>query len=266
MGNVVFVGAGPGDPELLTVKALRALERADVVLYDSLVGPAIVDELPRDAELIPCGKDRFPAKTRQARINELLAARAEAGQAVVRLKGGDPTLFGRLGEEIAHLQAHGVPYEVVPGVTAATAASAIAGIPLTHRDMAGGVTLISGHQAPDKQMDPPTWRALVARRHTLVVYMGVARLGRISEALLMHGLGADTPVAIVERATLPDQRVTVNRLDEIEETAKRADVQPPALIVVGEVVSRSKVQSPRSKADFGHRTLDFGRMVDREAT
>ncbi|MFB6273065.1 MAG: uroporphyrinogen-III C-methyltransferase [Salinibacter sp.] len=236
-GSVVFVGAGPGDPELLTLKAYRAIERADVVLYDSLVGTAIIDDLPNETELIPCGKDRFSAKTRQARINELLVERARAGQAVVRLKGGDPTLFGRLGEEIGRLQNHGIPYEVVPGVTAATGASAAIGLSLTHRDLAGGVTLISGHQAPDKQVDPPTWRALVERQHTLVIYMGVARLGRISETLLMHGMAAETPVAIVERATLPDQSLTVDRLDRIVDAANEADVQSPALILVGQIVS-----------------------------
>jgi len=235
---VHIVGAGPGDPELLTLKAHRLLESADVVLYDSLVGERIVDELPGDAELIPIGKDILPAPTRQTEINRLLIENAKLGRAVVRLKGGDPTIFGRLAEEIDVLLEHGIPFEVVPGISSATAASSALGLSLTHREFASSVTFLTGHQALDKPQDLIRWKNLVLSGSTLVIYMGVAQLERISDALQAHGMSANMPVAIVERVSLDDERWVTSRLDMVAEKAELLGVKSPAIILVGQVVSQ----------------------------
>jgi uroporphyrin-III C-methyltransferase/precorrin-2 dehydrogenase/sirohydrochlorin ferrochelatase len=226
-GFVALVGAGPGDPDLLTLRALRLIRHAEVIVYDTLVGPAIAAALPQTAERIAC-----PAGAgRQDDIHRLLAARALAGRSVVRLKGGDPTVFGRLGEEIDYLRARGIPFEVVPGVTAATAAAAAAGLPLTRRNVAEGVALVSGQRADGAL---PRWlRDLGPRGMTLAIYMGAARLPQLAAALQGEGWAACLPAVVVERASLPEQRIRVGRLGNLDAEAVRA----PALTLVGEALA-----------------------------
>lgn len=236
-GRVFLVGAGPGDPDLLTLKALQAMQRADVVLHDALIGPEILDYVRRDAERIPVGKRKGVHSLSQEAINDLILAHARAGRTVVRLKGGDPFLFGRGGEEQEACRAAGVPVEVVPGVTAALGAGAAAGLPLTHRADAQTLSIVTGTfkgGAPDLD-----WAALARPGQTVVVYMGVGTAGRIADALIAHGAPADRPAAVIENATLPSQRVLTGRLDGLARLIEGAQVTGPALLVIGEVVRRA---------------------------
>jgi uroporphyrin-III C-methyltransferase len=233
-GRVYLVGSGPGDPELLTVKARRLLQEADVVLHDKLPGPEILAFIPAEKREDVGKRAHGPGKS-QAEINERLVELAQAGETVVRLKGGDPTVFGRGGEEMAHLAAHGVPFEVVPGVSSAVAAPAVAGIPVTHRDLASSVSIVTGHEDPTKEESAVDWEALAATGGTIVVLMGVGRLGEYADALLGAGLAADTPVAMVERATWPGQQVATGTLGDAEAVRERAGIEPPATTIVGEV-------------------------------
>jgi uroporphyrin-III C-methyltransferase/precorrin-2 dehydrogenase/sirohydrochlorin ferrochelatase len=233
-GFVSLVGAGPGDPELLTLRALRVMQRANVVLYDHLVAPALVDLARRDAERIYVGKEKDNHALAQDEINALMVRLAREGKRVVRLKGGDPFIFGRGGEEIDSLAAQGIAFEVVPGVTAAAGAASYAGIPLTHRDYAHACVFVTGHLKDGAaQLD---WTSLVRPRQTIVVYMGVSGLAAICAGLVEHGLAGSTPAAVVEKATLPGQRVVEGRLGTLAEQALLAGVRPPALLIVGEVV------------------------------
>ncbi len=240
-GIVHIVGAGPGDPDLLTLAALRLLQQADVVVYDRLVGPAILDFARRDAERIYVGKAKGRHAKTQAEINALLAAKAAEGRRVVRLKGGDPFVFGRGGEELGHLRAAGVEVAVVPGITAAAGCAAAAGIPLTHRDHAGAVTFVTGQTgdgAPEAD-----WRALAQAGkagQTIVVYMGVAAAGRVALRLTAAGLDPATPVAVVENGTLPAQRVATGRLDGLAALLIEHGIEAPALIVIGTVAGFAK--------------------------
>ena len=234
-GHVDIVGAGPGDPELLTVKALRAMQDADLVVYDRLIGDRILDLVRRDAERIYVGKARSDHAVPQDQINDLLVAQARAGRRVVRLKGGDPFVFGRGGEELERLRAAGVSAAVIPGITAATGCAASAGLPLTHRDHASAVTFVTGHGVngePDVD-----WAALSGSRHTLVVYMGVSRAGSLAAQLIEHGRAPETPVAIIENGTRPEERVIVGTLATIPSLLRTAQVGAPALIVIGEVAA-----------------------------
>jgi uroporphyrin-III C-methyltransferase/precorrin-2 dehydrogenase/sirohydrochlorin ferrochelatase len=233
-GFVSLVGAGPGDPELLTLRALRVMQRANVVLYDHLVAPALVDLARRDAERIYVGKEKDNHALAQDEINALMVRLALAGKRVVRLKGGDPFIFGRGGEEIDSLAAQGIAFEVVPGVTAAAGAASYAGIPLTHRDYAHACVFVTGHLKDGAaQLD---WASLVRPRQTIVVYMGVSGLAAICAGLVEHGLAGSMPAALVEKATLPGQRVVEGTLGTLAEKALLAGVRPPALLIVGEVV------------------------------
>jgi uroporphyrin-III C-methyltransferase / precorrin-2 dehydrogenase / sirohydrochlorin ferrochelatase len=234
-GSVVLVGAGPGDPGLLTLNALRALQEADVILHDRLVSDAVLALARRDAGRIPVGKAAGAHSVPQARINELLVEHALAGRRVVRLKGGDPFVFGRGGEELEALARHGIPFEVVPGITAAIGCAAYTGIPLTHRDHAQSVRFVTAHCG--ESVDALDWASLAQPRQTLALYMGVAALGRIREGLLAHGREPTTPVAIVENGTRPDQRVTLATLATLEDVARRGEIQSPALLIVGEVAA-----------------------------
>lgn len=236
VGSVVLVGAGPGDPGLLTLKALRALNEADVILYDKLVSDEVMSLARRDADRIAVGKQ--PGEDHhatQVRIHALLVEHAQAGKRVVRLKGGDPFIFGRGGEELEHLRAHGVRYEVVPGVTAAMACAAYAGIPLTHRAYAQSLHLATAHGAADA--DTIDWKALARERQTLAFYMGVAQLDTLSRQLIEHGRDAATPVAIVENGSRPEQRVLATTLGELPGAAGRHELRSPALLIVGEVAA-----------------------------
>jgi uroporphyrin-III C-methyltransferase / precorrin-2 dehydrogenase / sirohydrochlorin ferrochelatase len=233
LGEVYLIGAGPGDPDLLTLRALQLLQQADVVLYDRLVPEAVLDRARREAQRVFVGKQPGESST-QERINRLLIEHARQGLRVARLKGGDPLIFGRGGEEIEVLAAHGIPYIVVPGVTAALGAAAAAGIPLTHRQASQSVTFVTGHVLDDDTLD---WRRLASAHQTVVFYMGVAQLERIADKLRTAGSAADLPIALVERATLPDQRVLRGTLSTIADVATAAGVKPPALLIVGEVAA-----------------------------
>lgn len=235
-GKVYLVGSGPGDPELLTIKAKRLIESAEVILYDQLPGKAILNMLPESAERIDVGKYAGKHKLSQWQINELLVNRAKEGHIVVRLKGGDPYLFGRGGEEAQALAREGVEVEVVPGITSAIAVPAYAGIPVTHRDYASMVTFITGHEDPTKEDTALDWEVLARFPGTLVILMGVSTLPRNVKELIKHGKSIDTLVAVIERGTRPDQRVTIGTLADIVGLCKQRKVKAPAVTVIGDVV------------------------------
>ncbi len=232
-GEVALVGAGPGDSGLMTLRGLQLMQQADVVLFDNLVSQEILDLVRRDAERIGVGKRCGAHSMPQEEINRLLIHHARQGKRVVRLKGGDPFIFGRGGEELQAVAAAGIPFQVVPGVTAAAGAAAYAGIPLTHRDYAQSVTFITGHQRQDGE--PPDWPALARGHQTLAIYMGVVNAAHISRQLIKHGRSPLTPVAVIGRGTRPDQQVFTGTLDRLDALAQQAPA--PALLVIGEVVS-----------------------------
>ena len=233
-GIVHLVGAGPGDPDLLTLRAARLMREAEVVVYDYLVSDAILEFLNPRAERIYAGKQQGCHALSQDEINALLVALAQRGKRVLRLKGGDPFVFGRGGEEAEFCAQHGVRFEVVPGVTSASGAASYAGIPLTHRDHARAVVFVTGHlKNGSSDLD---WPMLARPRQTVVIYMGVTRLAEICGELVAHGLDPATPAAVIERATTPKQRVVTGTVATLPAIAKAAGVKPPALIVVGEVV------------------------------
>jgi uroporphyrin-III C-methyltransferase / precorrin-2 dehydrogenase / sirohydrochlorin ferrochelatase len=234
-GEVYLVGAGPGDPDLLTFRALRLMQKADVVVYDRLVSPEILELVRRDAEKIYVGKAKSKHTVPQGEINDLLANEALAGKRVVRLKGGDPFIFGRGGEEIETLVAKGVSFQVVPGITAASGAASYAGIPLTHRDHAKSVVFATGH-LQDNTINL-NWKGLAQPDQTIVFYMGLTGLAIICEELVKHGLPETTPIAMVQSATTPQQKVITGTFADIKMKAVAAGIEPPALIIVGSVVS-----------------------------
>ena len=233
-GTVYLVGSGPGDPELLTVKAARLLEEADVVLHDKLPGPEILDSIPEDRRE-DVGKRAGGERTEQADINARMVELAEDGKDVVRLKGGDPFVFGRGGEEMVYLAEHGVPFEVVPGVTSAVAAPAAADVPVTHREHASSVSFVTGHEDPTKSDSAVDWRALAATGGTIVVLMGVGKLPEYTRELLDAGMAPDTPLALIEKGTRPGQRVAHGTLDTIVDVRDDAGIEPPAVTVIGGV-------------------------------
>lgn len=241
-GLVSLVGAGPGDPELLTLKALRLLQEADYIVHDRLVSDAILDLSRRDATRIDVGKESSRHTLPQSEINALLAKLALEGHTVVRLKGGDPFLFGRGGEEIETLMQQGLSFQVVPGISAANGCAAYAGIPLTHRDHAHSVLFVTGHFKEGGGSDV-NWRELIAPNRTVVIYMGLQAMPAIRQELLKSGVDPELPVALVEEGTLNAQRVVVSTLEGLEEAARSAAIRPPALIIIGTVVQlREKLE------------------------
>jgi len=238
-GSVVLVGGGPGDPDLLTLRGMRALYDADVVITDRLGPTGLLDRLAAEVEVVDVGKTPGGHAAEQAEINALIVARAKAGQRVVRLKGGDSFVLGRGSEEVDACLAAGLTVEVVPGITSATASAALAGIALTERGTTQQFTVASGHVPPGDDRSTVDWSCLAAGNGTLVLLMAVANLGAISAALIDGGRSADTPVAIVENASLPGQRVVRCRLGDVGEAATRESVVPPAVVIVGDVVRLS---------------------------
>ena len=253
-GKVFLIGAGPGDPGLLTLKGKRCLEEADVVVYDALANPRLLQHARSDAELVYVGKRAARHTLPQEEIGRLLVERARAGKVVARLKGGDPFIFGRGGEEAEDLVAAGIPFEVIPGVTAAVAAPAYAGIPLTHRDFTSTVAFVTGHEDPTKDATGIAWDKLATGIGTLVFFMGVSQLPEIVGRLLQHGRSPDTPAAVIRWGTRAEQEVVTGPLRDLPEKCR--GMKPPALIVVGEVVTlREKLRWFEAKPLFGKRIL-----------
>lgn len=256
LGKVYLVGAGPGDPDLLTFRALRLMQQADVVVYDRLVAPALVALCRKDADRIYVGKERDQHALKQDEINRLLIDLAQKGKRVLRLKGGDPFIFGRGGEEIDQLSESGINFQIVPGITAASGCAAYAGIPLTHRDHAQQCIFVTGHMKDGKLTLP--WTTLIQPQQTIVVYMGLHSLPEFTEKLIEFGLASTTPIAIIERGTTPQQRVIVSTVSQVVTAVTQAEISSPALAIVGDVVNLRKryswfesqigrlTQSPRS--------------------
>lgn len=244
-GKVYLVGAGPGDPKLITVKGMECLQQADVVVYDRLANPALLEYAPTHAERIFCGKYPDNHTMRQEAINQLLAEKALGGLTVVRLKGGDPSVFGRVGEEAEHLARFGIPFEIVPGVTAGIAAPAYAGIPVTHREYGSSFAVVTGHLREEKpEQAVEKWRALAQGIDTVAFYMGIGNLPMIRKQLIEHGKDPKTPVAVIAWGTLPEQATVTGTLEDIEQRlADNPQITNPAIILVGDVVRlREKIQ------------------------
>ena len=255
-GKVILVGAGPGDPGLITVKGMRALEQAQVVVYDRLVDPALLQAVPDAAERIFVGKARGRAQLTQTEINHLLVDKASQGFTVVRLKGGDPFVFGRGGEEALELKANGLPFEIVPGITSAIAGPAYAGLPLTHRGISTTFTVVSGSEDPSKAESTVPWEILAKNGGTLVVLMGWASLEKILATLQQEGLPATTPVALVQWATWSEQQTVTGNIANILDLGKEAGLTPPVITVIGEVVNlREELAWFDKRALFGKRVL-----------
>ena len=254
-GKVYLVGAGPGDPGLLTLKAKECLSQADVVVYDYLANETFLEYADHETELIYAGKKGGSHTMNQKEINSLLVKKAKEGLTVVRLKGGDPFIFGRGGEEVQDLVKAGVSFEVVPGVTSAIAVPAYAGIPLTHRDYNSTVTFVTGHEDPTKKESDIAWDALARSRGTLVFLMGVGNLPRIVENLMEHGRSPETPVAIIQNGTVPEQKTLVGKLQDITEQAQSEGLKPPAVIVVGDIVNL------RKELDWFEKRPLFGKRI-----
>lgn len=240
-GTVYLVGAGPGDPGLMTVRGLELLRRAEVVVFDSLVGEEVLREAPSTAEMLDVGKRGGRHKAEQSEINELLLEKAMQGRMVVRLKGGDPFLFGRGGEEAEHLRGHGVEVHVVPGVSASIAVPALAGVPVTHRTLSSSVTIITGHEGEHKEEEWLDWAALARGGGTLVIMMGMSNLGRNMARLMAGGVKDHVPVAVIQDGSSPSQRIVISSVGRAEEDCRREGLGAPAVIVVGKVVDLHSV-------------------------
>jgi len=236
-GEVALVGSGPGDVELLTLRALRFIEQADITIYDRLVSDDILALLPENSEKLYVGKEQAKHCVPQDKINQLLLEHAKSGKRVLRLKGGDPFIFGRGGEEAEYLLSNGVSCHICPGITAASGCTSYAGIPLTHRGVAQGCTFITGHMQNNGQLDLP-WQSLASPTQTVVFYMGINTLEKITEQLIKHGRSAKTPAALIRKGTQKEQQVFRGDLSELSQLVKTHNITPPTLIVIGEVVAQ----------------------------
>ncbi|MEX1029575.1 MAG: uroporphyrinogen-III C-methyltransferase [Paenibacillaceae bacterium] len=256
IGKVYLVGAGPGDPKLITVRGMEALERADVVVYDRLASPRLLQRLKPGAEKIYVGKRTDRHTMKQDDINQLLVDLALQGKVVTRLKGGDPTIFGRVGEEAELLVEHGIEFEIVPGVTSATAVPAYAGIPVTHRDYASSIAIVTGHENPEKLDMNIKWDKLTPATDTMIFLMGIAKIEYIRDQLILHGKAPETPVALIRWGTRVNQQTLIGTLANIAEKVEEMNFKPPAVILVGEVVKlREKLNWYEKKPLFGRRVL-----------
>lgn len=253
--RVFLVGAGPGDPDLLTVRALRVLQEAEIVVYDRLVSDGVLALVPVEAERIFAGKASRKHIMPQETINEVLVTQARSGRRVVRLKGGDPFIFGRGSEEALHLAQHGIPFEIVPGITASMGCAAYAGIPLTHRGLAKGVHFVTGHMADNGELDLD-WDRLADPDTTLVIYMGLMKIDRICNSLIEAGLPADTPASAIQNGTLPTQRVITATLASLPDSIAEAGLSAPTLFVVGAVAAFAESLGWRDTDDGETRKAD----------
>lgn len=252
VGRVYLIGAGPGDPELLTVKAARVLKDVDVVVFDRLVSPEILEQVPAGTTRVYAGKGPRNHHLTQVEINELLCTLARSGRSVARVKGGDPFVFGRGSEEAEHLAQNGIPYEIVPGVTAASGGSAYAGIPLTHRGLATGVRYVTGHLREDMVLDHD-WHSMADPNTTLVVYMGLNSFHEIAQHLMEAGLPSDTPAAAIQNATTSRQRRVIGTLSDLPRLVDEANLSAPTIFVIGRVVSLAGTLDwfqPQAEADL----------------
>ncbi len=240
-GKVYLVGAGPGDPGLFTIKGLALLRTADVVMYDALANPELLKECKQGAELIDAGKRARDHHLSQWQTNELLVEKAKEGKLVVRLKGGDPFLFGRGAEEAEELRKAGAEVHVVPGVSSSISVPELAGIPVTHRDHASLVTFITGHEKADRETDRIDWKSLVGGHGTLVIMMGLGNAGTISRELIAGGMSPDMPAAVISKGSTPDQKVVVTKVSDLEQAIRENAIEPPGIIVVGEVAKMREV-------------------------
>lgn len=256
-GFVSLVGAGPGDPELMTLKALRLLQEADIVVYDRLVSSEILDMIPTGVSCVSVGKEVGKHCVPQEQINETIVNLAKAGRRIVRLKGGDPYTFGRGGEEVLALKQHHIAFEVVPGITAASGCSAYSGIPLTHRGLSRSVRLITGHFKNDEPLDI-NWHYVADPDCTLVIYMGLSNLSQICNSLIEAGLSASTPAAAIENGTTKNQQRVLSRLDQLQSDVNRSGLKAPVMIIIGEVVSLAEeldwFQNALEESDFAEDT------------
>ncbi|UFJ39074.1 uroporphyrinogen-III C-methyltransferase [Brevibacillus humidisoli] len=255
-GKVYLVGAGPGDPKLLTIRGLETIQEADCIVYDRLVSPRLLANARVDAEMIYCGKLPDRHTLTQEEINQVLVEKALDGKIVTRLKGGDPSIFGRVGEEAEELAKHDIPFEIVPGITSGIAAPAYAGIPVTHRDFNSSLAIVTGHERPDKTDSSINWEKLATAVGTIIFYMGVGNLPFIREQLIKYGRAPETPVALIRWGTTVEQQTVVGTLADIVEKREQAGLTNPAIIIVGEVVSlRDRLQWFEKKPLFGKRVL-----------
>lgn len=256
-GNVYLVGAGPGDPKLITVYGLECIQKSDVILYDRLVNKKLLDHARPDAELIFCGKLPGKHELIQEQIHELLVEKALEGKVVTRLKGGDPCVFGRVGEEAEVLADHDITFEIVPGITSGIAAPAYAGITVTHRDYASSFAIVTGHGRAEKQEDHLNWAALAQGIDTIAFYMGVGNLHYICKKLIENGKKADTPVAVIQWGTTEKQKTITGTLSSIEKLVQLAGIKHPSIIIVGEVVNlRKKIKW------FEEMSLDYKEEIE----